>query len=254
VARGSDATLVIPPPDDRVLQTVRADRSARGGHGLRVAPDDLRADAHRLRADDSVPDACERLVRLARATGRRHEYTAPRARRAPWRVVAVIRRDSAGAEWRAEFADFEAAGRPRIRLDQQHARALRLAPGLSQLDTALCELGDEAFRLQIRPRRGRSRSTNFVTPDRSGAPRSEMAVPTVRVKSFAKINLTLRVLGTRADGYHELRTTFQSLALHDTLTCTERRGPFEITCSSPDCPVDATNLVWKAADAVCGAP
>jgi len=75
-------------------------------------------------------------------------------------------------------------------------------------------------------------------------------MPTVRVKAFAKINLTLRVLGTRADGYHELRTTFQSLALHDTLTCTERRGPFEITCSSPDCPVDATNLVWKAADAV----
>lgn len=73
---------------------------------------------------------------------------------------------------------------------------------------------------------------------------------TVRVKAFAKINLTLRVLGTRADGYHELRTTFQSLALHDTLACIERRGPFEITCSAPECPVDATNLVWKAADAL----
>jgi len=76
-----------------------------------------------------------------------------------------------------------------------------------------------------------------------------MAV-TVRVKSFAKINLTLRVLARRADGYHELRTTFQSLALHDTLTCTERRGPLEITCTDADCPVDETNLVWKAADAL----
>jgi len=76
-----------------------------------------------------------------------------------------------------------------------------------------------------------------------------MAV-TMRVKSFAKINLTLRVLAIRADGYHELRTTFQSLALHDTLTLTERSGPFEITCTEPACPVDGSNLVWKAADAL----
>ena len=40
----------------------------------------------------------------------------------------------------------------------------------------------------------------------------------LRVRAFAKINLTLRVLGIRPDGYHELRTVFQSLALHDTLT------------------------------------
>src|SRR3954468_20834177 len=94
-------------------------------------------------------------------------------------------------------------------------------------------------------------------PGRSAHRRSDVmrkvsrgGLPMVRVKAFAKINLTLRVLGTRPDGYHELRTTFQSLALHDTLTCTERRGPFEITCSAPDCPVDASNLVWKAADAL----
>jgi len=72
--------------------------------------------------------------------------------------------------------------------------------------------------------------------------------PLVRVRAAAKINLTLRVLGIRPDGYHELRTTFQSLALHDTLTFTAVPGPFAITSNSPACPADATNLVWKAAE------
>ena len=46
-----------------------------------------------------------------------------------------------------------------------------------------------------------------------------------RVRAFAKINLSLRVLGMRADGYHELRTIFQSIALLDTLTVRAARGP-----------------------------
>jgi 4-diphosphocytidyl-2-C-methyl-D-erythritol kinase len=70
----------------------------------------------------------------------------------------------------------------------------------------------------------------------------------VRVRAFAKLNLTLRVLGRRSDGYHELRTTFQSLALHDTLIFTRRRGPFTIVCSDPDCPNDESNLIWRAAE------
>jgi len=69
-----------------------------------------------------------------------------------------------------------------------------------------------------------------------------------RVRAFAKINLALRVLGIRADGYHELRTIFQSLALHDTLEVRDRRGPFVLTCDDPACPADATNLVWLAAE------
>ena len=69
----------------------------------------------------------------------------------------------------------------------------------------------------------------------------------MRVRAFAKINLSLRVLGTRRDGYHELRTIFQSIALHDTITIGAARGPFRLTCADPACPTDDTNLIWRAA-------
>src|SRR5438552_5225376 len=67
------------------------------------------------------------------------------------------------------------------------------------------------------------------------------------VHAFAKINLDLLVLGLRPDGYHELRTTFQSIALADTLTFTPTRGPFHIECDDPAFPTDHSNLIWKAA-------
>jgi 4-diphosphocytidyl-2-C-methyl-D-erythritol kinase len=69
----------------------------------------------------------------------------------------------------------------------------------------------------------------------------------LRVSAFAKINLDLRVLARRPDGYHELRTTFQSIALADTLTFTRSAGTFRIICSDPACPTDDSNLVWRAA-------
>jgi 4-diphosphocytidyl-2-C-methyl-D-erythritol kinase len=72
----------------------------------------------------------------------------------------------------------------------------------------------------------------------------------VIARAHAKVNLDLRVLGTRADGFHELRTVFQTLALHDTLICTTRRGPFGLKCRTGGVPLDATNLVWRAAAAL----
>ena len=69
----------------------------------------------------------------------------------------------------------------------------------------------------------------------------------VSLPSFAKINLDLRVLGTRPDGYHDLRTVFQSLAIFDNVTVTIRRGSLAVTCDEPDIPTDRRNLVWKAA-------
>lgn len=69
----------------------------------------------------------------------------------------------------------------------------------------------------------------------------------VSLPAFAKINLDLRVLGTRPDGFHDLKTVFQSLALFDNVTVTTRRGPLTVTCDEPDIPTDRRNLVWKAA-------
>src|SRR5262249_35646071 len=70
------------------------------------------------------------------------------------------------------------------------------------------------------------------------------------VRAHAKVNLDLRVLGVRADGYHELRTVFQSIELHDTLVCVEKPGPFTLKCRTPGVPLDDSNLVWKAAAAL----
>src|SRR5262249_42730583 len=69
----------------------------------------------------------------------------------------------------------------------------------------------------------------------------------VAVRAHAKINLDLRVLGTRADGFHELRTVFQALSLHDVITCVPREGRFAIECSVAGVPLDDSNLIWRAA-------
>jgi len=74
-------------------------------------------------------------------------------------------------------------------------------------------------------------------------------VPAV-VRGFAKINLDLRVLGIRADGFHELRTVFQSILLHDTIACVPREGPFAIECDAAGVPLDESNLIWRAAEAL----
>jgi 4-diphosphocytidyl-2-C-methyl-D-erythritol kinase len=69
-------------------------------------------------------------------------------------------------------------------------------------------------------------------------------------RAHAKVNLDLRVLGTRADGYHELRTVFQTIELHDTLTCLQRRGALTLRCRTQGIPLDERNLVWRAATAL----
>ena len=69
-------------------------------------------------------------------------------------------------------------------------------------------------------------------------------------RAHAKVNLDLRVLGTRPDGYHELRTVFQTIELYDTIVCLPQSGPFSVKCKMPGVPLDETNLVWRAASAL----
>lgn len=72
----------------------------------------------------------------------------------------------------------------------------------------------------------------------------------MRVKSYAKINWTLDVLFKREDGFHELRTIYQTVSLHDTLRLTKTDGAIEISCDDARVPVDESNLVYKAATAL----
>lgn len=62
----------------------------------------------------------------------------------------------------------------------------------------------------------------------------------------AKINLTLRVLGKRDDGFHEIETLIVPIALRDRLTI-EEAGEWTFTCDDPTVPGDERNLVVQAA-------
>ncbi len=69
----------------------------------------------------------------------------------------------------------------------------------------------------------------------------------VKLRAYAKVNLCLHVLGKRADGYHELRTIFQAISLHDELELkrTRTRG-ITLETNDPALPTNRENLVYRA--------
>src|SRR6266446_4344449 len=74
---------------------------------------------------------------------------------------------------------------------------------------------------------------------------------TVAVRSFAKINLGLYIGGGRADGYHDLRTVYQTIALHDVIRVSVGRGSgIEIVCTDPRVPLDSSNTCYRMAERV----
>lgn len=66
--------------------------------------------------------------------------------------------------------------------------------------------------------------------------------------AFAKINLTLDVLGKRDDGYHDLKSIMQTISIRDDVEIDVDTGkPWVLHCSNESIPTDERNLAWKAA-------
>ncbi len=69
---------------------------------------------------------------------------------------------------------------------------------------------------------------------------------TVRVSAPAKLNLTLDVLGVRADGYHEMKSVMQAVDLCDTVELTETAGGITLAITGSDLVPDERNTAYKA--------
>lgn len=73
----------------------------------------------------------------------------------------------------------------------------------------------------------------------------------ITVHAPAKINLILRILDRRSDGYHNLWSVMQTVALEDELEIRAASpGGVRLTCDTVHLPVDSSNLVHRAASAV----
>jgi len=67
--------------------------------------------------------------------------------------------------------------------------------------------------------------------------------------AFAKINLTLDVLGKRPDGYHDLKSIMQTISIRDDVEIDVDTGkPWVLRCDMEGVPTDYRNLAWKAAE------
>jgi 4-diphosphocytidyl-2-C-methyl-D-erythritol kinase len=74
----------------------------------------------------------------------------------------------------------------------------------------------------------------------------------IKLRSFAKINLGLEVTGKRADGFHELRTVFQTIDLCDELHVRPLKdGKFTLSGSAGNIAWDESNTIFRAWRLVC---
>jgi 4-diphosphocytidyl-2-C-methyl-D-erythritol kinase len=79
----------------------------------------------------------------------------------------------------------------------------------------------------------------------------------VKIRAPAKINVGLRVLGKRVDGYHLIDTIMVPISLYDEIHITkvaqnggDVRNPLTVTCDNPEVPSGAGNLAYRAADLI----
>lgn len=67
--------------------------------------------------------------------------------------------------------------------------------------------------------------------------------------AYAKLNLTLDVLGKRPDGYHDLKSVMQTISVRDDIEIDVGTGkPWKLLCTMEGIPADGRNLAWKAAE------
>lgn len=72
--------------------------------------------------------------------------------------------------------------------------------------------------------------------------------------AYAKLNLTLDVLGKRDDGYHDLKSVMQTISIRDDIEIDVDTGkPWCLKCDKEGIPTDESNLAWKAAKVYCDA-
>jgi 4-diphosphocytidyl-2-C-methyl-D-erythritol kinase len=72
----------------------------------------------------------------------------------------------------------------------------------------------------------------------------------IRLRAFAKINVGLKLLAKRPDGFHEIHTVYQTIALHDRLEISLSRAGegIRVECDNPEIPSGDENLVYRACD------
>lgn len=68
------------------------------------------------------------------------------------------------------------------------------------------------------------------------------------IKSNAKVNLTLDIVGKRSDGYHLIKSVIQPIPLYDTMIIRPANEGISLTCNLSFIPIDERNLVYKSAD------
>ena len=210
---GEDTTLLL-PRDDRVLRGEPPAAILEAFAGIRVTPAALR----RLLAGCPVEDVDARDVRaigedwvLARTGDRSTAYL--HRVRGRWRLAAV--RGAARSTWSS------ARAKPHSRRMCGSAAPTRapiatfdLMLRLSQVEVDT-DVPDEAFTVSCTGG-CRVHFARRASPIGSIARSVRVVIPLV-ARAHAKMNLDLRIVGRREDGDHDLRTMFQSLALHDRL-------------------------------------
>ena len=250
-ASRGDATLLL-PRDRRVLEHGRPDEVLGAITGVPLSPSDLRATLTGCVAGENASEGDASAVGndWRMIAGEPVRYLRRERADGSWRLVSVVRRGTDG--WRADYSNFSNDLPRTHQADRDPVAQVRFPPRtLASRHQRRTRALHVPRHRSVRHAADLARGTSRRRPALAMSP---IITRPVRVRACAKINLTLRVLGIRPDGYHELRTTFQSVALHDTLTFTTAPGPFAITSDHPRCPIDATNLVaiaahdlWRAA-------